>query len=95
VVGDGFSAKDFRTWRATVTAAQALRGRDRPGTERDQAHARKLASEAAAEQLGNTPTVARNAYIDPRVFEVYADGELTDAHGAVEPVVLEALAPSS
>jgi DNA topoisomerase-1 len=92
VVGDRFSAKDFRTWRATVTAFEALMGQDPPRTKREEARARKEAAEAAAEQLGNTPTIAKNAYIDPRVFDRYAQGRLADVDTAPEAGVLELLA---
>jgi DNA topoisomerase IB len=57
--GGPFSAKEFRTFHATVLAAQALaRGLSPAATARD-----------VAEHLGNTPAVARGSYIDPRVFE--------------------------
>lgn len=72
VVGEEFSAKDFRTWHATVVAAEELMGRDRPTSARQLAAATKAASVRAAEMLGNTPTVARNAYIDPRLFEHFS-----------------------
>jgi DNA topoisomerase I len=67
----GFSAKDFRTWNATVLAAVALAVRDREretskatrgGRERDV----KAAVKTVAAYLGNTPAVCRASYIDPR-----------------------------
>jgi DNA topoisomerase I len=64
-----FSAKEFRTWNATVLAASVLATR-RPSTAR----AAATASRAVATALGNTPTVARQSYIDPRVLERYAAG---------------------
>jgi DNA topoisomerase IB len=71
-LGEDFSAKDFRTWHATVTAAEHLA---RHGTQASTKSARKRAMDSAvravAEQLGNTPAVARKAYIDPRVFDRY------------------------
>jgi DNA topoisomerase IB len=73
-LGDEFSAKDFRTWNATVLAAVDLAV---AGDARSQA-ARKRAINACvkdvAEMLGNTPAVARRAYIDPRVFDRYLSG---------------------
>ena len=69
------SAKDFRTWHATVLAAQALADTEEAG---DTAASRKRAvSEAMAEvadYLGNTSTVARSSYVDPRVLELYEQG---------------------
>jgi DNA topoisomerase-1 len=91
VVGDRFSAKDFRTWRATVTAFEALMGQDPPRSKREEARARTAAAEAAAEQLGNTPTIAKNAYIDPRVFDRFTQGKLVDVDGPPEAGVLELL----
>ncbi len=73
--GGEFSAKDFRTWSATVLAARALAV---SGLAATSASARKRAEARAAQEvahyLGNTPTVARNSYIDPRVFDAYRSG---------------------
>jgi DNA topoisomerase IB len=74
-MGEEFSAKDFRTWNATVLAALALASRDE---ERTSKTARRRHINAAirevAEMLGNTPAVARRAYIDPRLFDRYLNG---------------------
>jgi DNA topoisomerase IB len=72
---DDLTAKDFRTWHATVLAAAALAASDEPGeTKRSQQRAIKAAVTEVAAFLGNTPTVAKSSYIDPRVFELYEDG---------------------
>jgi len=73
-----FSAKDFRTWNATVLAAIGL------GVSGEMAGASKTARQRAARRavdevaryLGNTPAVCRASYIDPRVFDRF-DGGLT------------------
>lgn len=74
-LGEDFSAKDFRTWNATVLAAVSLATDGRDATTKT---ARKRATDRAArgvaELLGNTPAVARRAYIDPRVFDRYLSG---------------------
>ena len=74
-LGEEFSAKDFRTWNATVLAAVSLAT---DGADADSARHRKAAVNravrAVAELLGNTPAVARRSYIDPRVFDCYASG---------------------
>ena len=74
-IGSEFSAKDFRTWNATVVAAVAVAA---DGAEATSKTARKRVVDHAvrgvAELLGNTPAVARRAYIDPRVFDRYAAG---------------------
>jgi DNA topoisomerase IB len=74
-LGEEFSAKDFRTWNATVLAAVSLAvdGRDANSkTARKRAIDRSV--KAVAELLGNTPAVARRSYIDPRVFDRYQSG---------------------
>ncbi len=74
-IGSDFSAKDFRTWNGTVLAAVALAGRGEPPTSRT--GGKRVISAVAkevAEVLGNTPAVARRAYIDPRVFDRWRSG---------------------
>jgi DNA topoisomerase-1 len=70
------SAKDFRTWGATVLAAVGLAVTEPARLSRT---ARKRAIVRAVKEvafyLGNTPTVARNSYIDPRVIDRYNDGQ--------------------
>jgi DNA topoisomerase-1 len=75
LIGDEYSAKDFRTWNATVLAAVSLAA---DGREARSVAARKRAINGAvrgvAEVLGNTPAVARRAYVDPRVIDRYLSG---------------------
>ena len=69
------TAKDFRTWHATVMAAVALADSDEPGdTQASRRRALSAAVKEVARYLGNTPTVARGSYIDPRVMELYEQG---------------------
>jgi DNA topoisomerase-1 len=74
-LGDEFSAKDFRTWNGTVMAAVSLATHGLDATTKT---ARKRAIDRAVREvsqlLGNTPAVARRAYIDPRVFDRYQSG---------------------
>jgi DNA topoisomerase-1 len=77
VMGEEFSAKDFRTWAGTVIAAMAL---DEIGAleEKDQKALDKNIRNAVvkvSEHLGNTPSVARSSYIDPRIIDEYIDGK--------------------
>jgi DNA topoisomerase I len=67
--GGPFSAKEYRTWNATVIAAATL-----AALEPRRSRAATVASQAVAAALGNTPTVARQSYIDPRVFDRFSDG---------------------
>lgn len=107
--GRDVTAKDFRTWYATVLAAVALgvsvgtshASRGRRGT------AVARAVREVSGYLGNTPAVCRASYIDPRVIELYENGETVApvlgsigenglfgrpaTHGAVEQAVLELL----
>jgi DNA topoisomerase-1 len=72
--GGDFSAKDFRTWNATVLAAIALATSDVASTKTARKRAIKEAIKGVALFLGNTPAVARSSYIDPRVFDRYLSG---------------------
>jgi DNA topoisomerase I len=73
--GGDFSAKDFRTWNATVLAAVALAvsGQAHP-TKTARKRAETRAIKEVAQYLGNTPAVCRASYIDPRVFDAYRSG---------------------
>ncbi|PYY41542.1 DNA topoisomerase IB [Curtobacterium sp. MCPF17_046] len=76
--GDEFTAKDFRTLHGTVAAAVDLA---QTGVLSSQAKRKKAIShavKAASEVLGNTPTVARQSYIDPRLLDAYEHGETID-----------------
>src|SRR5919204_1583942 len=74
--GDDFTAKDFRTWNATVLAAVVL-GRENGAPASKAARRRRIrqAVGEVAEYLDNTPAVARASYIDPRVFDRFDSGE--------------------
>lgn len=70
------TAKDFRTWHATVHAAVALASSPEPGDSKaSRNRAIKDAVEQVSDYLGNTPTIARNSYVDPRVIDHYENGE--------------------
>lgn len=77
-MGDAFTAKDFRTWGATLRAM--LRLADTPLPEPRTAHALAACISAAtrevAADLRNTPTVCRKSYIHPDVIEAWRDGRL-------------------
>ncbi|WP_134767014.1 DNA topoisomerase IB [Nocardioides sp. 1609] len=69
------TAKDFRTWHATVLAAAALAESPEPGqTAASRKRAVAGAMREVSEFLGNTPTLARSSYVDPRVIEAYGRG---------------------
>jgi DNA topoisomerase IB len=73
--GQDATAKDFRTWHATVIAAAALAESDEPGeTQASRKRAEVAAMKEVAEFLGNTPALARSSYVDPRVVDAYEEG---------------------
>jgi DNA topoisomerase I len=74
VAGERFSAKDFRTWHATVLAAMALSTRAEASSLTARKRAMSAAVKEVGEYLGNTPTVARTSYIDPRVLDRFLEG---------------------
>ncbi|MGO0576051.1 DNA topoisomerase IB [Ornithinimicrobium panacihumi] len=77
------TAKDFRTWHATVHAAVSLAASPESGdTKASQKRAVKEAVEEVSDYLGNTPTIAKGSYIDPRVIEAYEEGETISVPGA-------------
>ncbi|HTN24938.1 MAG TPA: DNA topoisomerase IB [Solirubrobacteraceae bacterium] len=102
--GIDVSAKDFRTWGATVLAAVGVAVIE-PGelTRSGRKRAIMRAVKEVAFYLGNTPAVARNSYIDPRVFDRFRAGETirlehvgadpgaTAIQGPVEAAVLDLL----
>jgi DNA topoisomerase I len=76
------TAKDFRTWNATVLMAAALAEQPQPGSKTARRRVVKAAYERVAETLGNTPAVCKASYVDPRVVDRYEDGEtVADALG--------------
>jgi DNA topoisomerase-1 len=82
--GDGpYSAKEFRTWAATVLAAVALARERAAGNRGPRAVSRAVREVSTA--LGNTPTVARSSYIDPRVIASFEDGVVIDVADAGAP----------
>jgi len=76
VTGGDFSAKDFRTWNATVLAAMALAvsGEVARASKAARRRAMNRAVKEVAQYLGNTPAVARASYIDPRIFDRFEGG---------------------
>jgi DNA topoisomerase I len=80
IAGDDVSAKDFRTWGATVLAARELYALgDAPSaTARKRAVVASVRTAAAA--LGNTVAVCRRSYVHPRVLEAYLAGTFGDAY---------------
>jgi len=75
ITGGEFTAKDFRTWHATVLCAVGLAvSAGAPASESARKRAIARAVKEVAHYLGNTPAVCRASYIDPRVIDLYTDG---------------------
>jgi DNA topoisomerase I len=73
-MGNEFTAKDFRTWGGTLTAAVCLAEH---GVAESEAQAKRTVAKVmriVGERLGNTPAVARASYVSPAVVEQYLDG---------------------
>jgi DNA topoisomerase I len=108
VTGGDYSAKDFRTWNATVLAAVALAvsGPAANGSKTARKRAKTRAVKEVARYLGNTPAVCRASYVDPRVFDRFDSGltiggalpevaetsDMDSLHGPIEEAVLELIA---
>lgn len=75
IIGEDFTAKDFRTWAGTLlcSIALAMQGQGSKKTERKRRMRKAIV--ATAEQLGNTPAVCRSSYICPRLLDEYMDGK--------------------
>ena len=75
VLGAEVSAKDFRTWHATVLTAVGLAvSTQAPTSTTARKRAVTRVVKEVSEYLGNTPAVCRSSYIDPRVIDLYDDG---------------------
>ncbi len=73
-MGEEFTAKDFRTWGGTLTAAIAFAERGPVETEAEAKRVIAGVMRLVGERLGNTPAVARASYVSPAVIDQYLDG---------------------
>ncbi len=82
VMGERFSAKDFRTWAGTIICACALARMGTETIEKKSARKRKVvaAIKETAEMLGNTPAVCRSSYICPEVINSFEKGRIIEGH---------------
>jgi len=81
--GDDFTAKDFRTWNATLRAIQIMRSTPLPEPMNERAVAACIveAAKRVAADLRNTPAVCRKSYINPLVFDTWRSGALHEGIG--------------
>ena len=87
VMGEEFTAKDFRTWAGTISAIALLSRTPAEDDERAATAAVAGVVKEVAAHLRNTPAVCRSSYIDPRVFQAWRSGRL---HKAVPPETAKA-----
>jgi DNA topoisomerase-1 len=93
VAGSGFTAKDFRTWQGTVVAAISLaRARRSGATSPDAVTA---AIREAAQWLHNTPSIARESYVNPRVIALFEQGTVATLNQQRDRSVLALLTDGS
>ncbi len=93
ITGEGFTAKDFRTWAGTVLASLALSEFESFDSQAAAKRNVTRAIEQVAAQLGNTVAVCRKSYIHPEVVECYLDGSLLELlKGRVEESLRSGLA---
>lgn len=90
LVGEDYSVKDLRTWHGTVLAAVAFVDADPPVNEKVVKRVESAVMKEVAEELGNTPAVARGSYVDPRVVTGYESG-LTIAAAARRAAKVDAV----
>lgn len=76
--GSDFTAKDFRTLHGTVAAAVSLAGSGPQKKVGARKSAISTAMQEAAAVLGNTPSIARKSYVDPRLLDHFASGKTID-----------------
>jgi DNA topoisomerase IB len=91
ISGERMTAKDFRTWHGTVKAAEELAATGPRDTKSGRKKAVSRAMKEVGELLNNTPTVARNSYVDPRVVDLYEEGRVADPDAPREQAVFELL----
>ena len=76
--GGEFTAKDFRTLHGTLAAAVSLSKHGPEASRAGRTRALAQSMRDAADVLGNTPTIAKNSYVDPRVVDHYQHGRTID-----------------
>jgi DNA topoisomerase IB len=88
ISGAEITAKDFRTWTATVLMAATLAEAAPPKSATARKKVVRAAYASVAEQLGNTPAVCKASYVDPRVVDRFENGE-TVAHALRDAAAAE------
>lgn len=79
IIGGEFTAKDFRTWAASVVFATALGLMEEAESQAARKRQLTRAIKSTAEMLGNTPAVCRSSYICPVLIESFMEGRSFDS----------------
>jgi DNA topoisomerase I len=79
-LGNGFTAKDFRTWGGTLLAALELERHGAPESEAEATRVLAATMRKVGSELGNTAAVARESYVSPAVVEAYREGRTLADH---------------
>ncbi|WP_299334141.1 DNA topoisomerase IB [uncultured Psychroserpens sp.] len=79
-----FTAKDFRTWSASVIFMEALMDFDRPTSEKEIDKNILTAYDITSSELGNTRNVCRKYYVHPILEQSYKDDTLHDVFTEIE-----------
>jgi DNA topoisomerase-1 len=74
IAHEEITAKDFRTWHGTLIAATSLWNGSETESKKEIRSNMKVAIAAAADALGNTPTICKKSYIHPQIFAAYQAG---------------------
>lgn len=93
VLGGRYTSKDLRTFGGTVRAATILADLGPAASEREARRNVALCCRLVATELGNTPTICRNAYVHPAVLEGYLLGLTIETHAPPEPQTVHAESP--
>ena len=85
ITGEGFTAKDFRTWAGTVQTALALASLGAFESETEAKRNIVSAIKDTARRLGNRPATCRKYYVHPAIVDAYMDRSLLDVVKAPDP----------
>jgi DNA topoisomerase-1 len=84
-MGEEFTAKDFRTWGGTLVATTEFIASEYFDDKKDRQKMVRKVVKNVAQSLGNTPAIARSAYIDPRVISAYVgSSKIKDIQSAID-----------
>jgi DNA topoisomerase-1 len=76
ITGEDCTAKDFRTWSATVLAMESLCANGNCTSKREAKRRIKSVLEGVAGRLGNTVTICKKCYVHPTILDAYTGGTL-------------------